>query len=202
MTQPSTSGSEDEATDRYDRFAEAVDTPMLVLTILWLPVLIVPLASAVHGAVAESFATVDYTVWAFLLWSTSSSCGLHHIGAISLRPTCSTSSLVGPCAVLPTAAHGSSRPATAADTRWASLWSRAPPQRTIHSHGTTDFTSSCLAAGVLVFVCAGLVTFAERNTPRGANHSRTSAKDSVGPSSPSPLLAMATATRSRHSVRA
>jgi voltage-gated potassium channel len=37
---------------------------MLVLTILWLPVLIVPLASSVHGTVAATFATVDYTVWA------------------------------------------------------------------------------------------------------------------------------------------
>jgi hypothetical protein len=27
--------------DRYDRFAQGVDTPMLVITILWLPVLII-----------------------------------------------------------------------------------------------------------------------------------------------------------------
>ena len=31
--------------DRYDRFAKAVDTPMLVITLLWLPVLIVPLGN-------------------------------------------------------------------------------------------------------------------------------------------------------------
>ena len=28
--------------DRYDAFAKAVDVPMLVITLLWLPVLIVP----------------------------------------------------------------------------------------------------------------------------------------------------------------
>ena len=50
--------------DRYDRFASLVDTPMLVLTILWLPVLIVPLATSVQGAMATSLATIDYTVWA------------------------------------------------------------------------------------------------------------------------------------------
>jgi uncharacterized membrane protein len=60
MSEPSTTRTQ----DRYDRFAQAVDTPMLVLTILWLPVLIVPLATAVHGTVATSFATIDYTVWA------------------------------------------------------------------------------------------------------------------------------------------
>jgi hypothetical protein len=38
----------------YDRFAEAVDPPMLVTTILWLPVLIVPLVTPVHGSVAQS----------------------------------------------------------------------------------------------------------------------------------------------------
>jgi hypothetical protein len=36
---------------------------MLVLTILWLPVLIVPLVMPVHGAVVASFDTIDYTVW-------------------------------------------------------------------------------------------------------------------------------------------
>lgn len=50
--------------ERYDAFATTVDTPMLVLTTLWLPVLIVPLASTVHGTVATTFTTIDYTVWA------------------------------------------------------------------------------------------------------------------------------------------
>jgi voltage-gated potassium channel len=37
---------------------------MMVLTILWLPVLIVPLVHPVDGSVAETFAVIDYTVWA------------------------------------------------------------------------------------------------------------------------------------------
>ena len=48
----------------YERFSAAVDGPMMVITILWLPVLIIPLLTPVHGTVASTFATVDYTVWA------------------------------------------------------------------------------------------------------------------------------------------
>ena len=50
--------------EAYERFARAVDGPMLVITILWLPVLIIPLVRPVHGSVAETFAAIDYTVWA------------------------------------------------------------------------------------------------------------------------------------------
>ena len=64
--------------DRYDRFAEAVDTPMLVITILWLPVLIIPLMTPIHGAMAETFALIDYTVWALF--------ALEYIVKISLAP--------------------------------------------------------------------------------------------------------------------
>ncbi len=37
---------------------------MAVLTLLWLPVLIVPLVVAIHGGVAASFDAVDYFIWA------------------------------------------------------------------------------------------------------------------------------------------
>jgi voltage-gated potassium channel len=37
---------------------------MAILTLLWLPVLIVPLAVDLHGGTAEAFDAVDYTVWA------------------------------------------------------------------------------------------------------------------------------------------
>lgn len=50
--------------DAYDRFAAAVDTPLMVITLLWLPVLIIPLIKPVHGTLAESFAAIDYAVWA------------------------------------------------------------------------------------------------------------------------------------------
>jgi voltage-gated potassium channel len=48
----------------YDRFSAVVSGPMMVLTILWLPVLIVPLVWPVHGDVAETLAIIDYSVWA------------------------------------------------------------------------------------------------------------------------------------------
>src|SRR6266498_2986453 len=53
--------------DAYDRFSAAVDTPLTVITIAWLPVLIIPLITPVHGAVAETFAVIDYTVWALFI---------------------------------------------------------------------------------------------------------------------------------------
>ena len=53
--------------DAYDRFSAAVDIPLTVITIAWLPVLIIPLITPVHGAVAESFAVIDYMVWALFV---------------------------------------------------------------------------------------------------------------------------------------
>ena len=47
-----------------DRFTAVVELPMLVITALWIPVLVVPLIWPVHGSVAETIAIVDYTVWA------------------------------------------------------------------------------------------------------------------------------------------
>jgi len=49
--------------DAYDRFSAAVEVPLTVLSVLWLPVLIIPLAARVPPAVAASFDTVDYVVW-------------------------------------------------------------------------------------------------------------------------------------------
>lgn len=51
----------------YDQFAKAVDGPMMVLTILWIPVLIVPLVTSVHGAVDESLVAIDYMIWALFV---------------------------------------------------------------------------------------------------------------------------------------
>lgn len=53
--------------DAYDRFAKAVDGPMMILTILWIPVLIIPLVTSVHGPVDESLVAVDYTIWALFV---------------------------------------------------------------------------------------------------------------------------------------
>ena len=50
--------------EAYDKFAQAVEVPLMVVTILWLPVLIVPLVRPVHGSVAQTLAVIDYMVWA------------------------------------------------------------------------------------------------------------------------------------------
>jgi voltage-gated potassium channel len=49
--------------DAYDRFSAAVDVPLTVLSVLWLPVLVIPLVARVPPAVAASFESVDYIVW-------------------------------------------------------------------------------------------------------------------------------------------
>jgi voltage-gated potassium channel len=50
--------------DAYDRFSTAVDLPLTVLAVLWLPVLVVPLAVHLPAAVTATFETIDYLVWA------------------------------------------------------------------------------------------------------------------------------------------
>ena len=64
-------GSRDKGVTRdgvaYQRFADAVDGPLLVLAILWLPVLIVPLVTTPSPPVADSLDAVDYFVWAMFV---------------------------------------------------------------------------------------------------------------------------------------
>jgi voltage-gated potassium channel len=47
-----------------DRFSARIDPWMTVLSIAWLPVLIIPLVRTQHGAVAVTFDALDYFVWA------------------------------------------------------------------------------------------------------------------------------------------
>jgi voltage-gated potassium channel len=153
------------AQERYDRFAQAVDTPMLVLTILWLPVLIVPLTTTVHGAVATSFDTVDYTVWALF--------ALEYIIKFWLAPHRGHYFKTHLLDLLIVAVPFF-RPLRMGRlirllrlTRVGVVFTESLRRgRSILTHNGFHFV--VLAATVLVFVCAGLVTFAERNT-RGAN---------------------------------
>jgi voltage-gated potassium channel len=50
--------------DAYDRFSAAVDGPLMVISIAWLPILIVPLATHLRGSTARAFDLIDYVVWA------------------------------------------------------------------------------------------------------------------------------------------
>jgi voltage-gated potassium channel len=53
--------------DSYDRFSAAVDGPMTVLTVLWLPVLVVPLVAHLQPPWADACNAIDYTVWALFV---------------------------------------------------------------------------------------------------------------------------------------
>jgi voltage-gated potassium channel len=53
-----------QSQDAYDRFSAAVDVPLTVLAVLWLPVLVVPLVIRVRAGVAATLDLVDYVVWA------------------------------------------------------------------------------------------------------------------------------------------
>ena len=50
--------------DAYDRFSAAVDLPLTVLAVLWLPVLVIPLAVRVSPGLAATLDSADYLVWA------------------------------------------------------------------------------------------------------------------------------------------
>jgi voltage-gated potassium channel len=50
--------------EAYARFAAAVDLPMTVLAVLWLPVLVVPLVTTLPPDVTYSFAVFSFFVWA------------------------------------------------------------------------------------------------------------------------------------------
>jgi voltage-gated potassium channel len=48
---------------RLDTFSKRIDPIMMALALVWLPVLIVPLVTTLHGSVAFAFAAIDYFVW-------------------------------------------------------------------------------------------------------------------------------------------
>jgi voltage-gated potassium channel len=50
--------------DGYDRFSGQVDGPMMVLSILWLPVLIIPFVTTPKPGLADALNAIDYFVWA------------------------------------------------------------------------------------------------------------------------------------------
>ena len=146
--------------DRYDSFASAVDTPMLVITILWLPVLIIPLVTQVHGDLAASLEAVDFTVWALF--------ALEYIVKFALAPDrwhyVKTHILELIVVVVPflrplRVVVGLGRVGIV----FAETIRRA---KSILTHNGLHFV--VLTVAVLVFVCAGLVTVAERHA-KGAN---------------------------------
>src|SRR5580698_11483871 len=50
--------------DAYERFSDAVEVPLTVLAVLWLPVLVVPLVVRVSAGTGDVLDGIDYLVWA------------------------------------------------------------------------------------------------------------------------------------------
>jgi len=147
--------------DRYNRFANAVDTPMFVITILWLPVLIVSLVIPVHGAVASSLKAIDYTVWALFAVEYVTKMWLspergHYFKTHILELLIVVVPFFRPLRILLLGRVG---------TVLAESLRRA---KSILTHNGFHFVA--LAAGLIVFACAGLVTFAERNAHGATIH--------------------------------
>lgn len=146
--------------ERYDRFAEAVDTPMLIITIFWLPVLIVPLVTPVHGAVAASLDVIDLTVWALFAFEYIVKFALapdrwHYFKTHILELVIVVVPFLRPLRLVVMLGR--------VGVVFAETLRRA---KSILTHNGFHFI--VLTVVVLVFVCAGLVTFAERHA-RGAN---------------------------------
>ena len=55
---------EGRSQEAYDRFSHAVELPLTVLALFWLPVLVVPFVVTLPTDVADTFEAVDYFVWA------------------------------------------------------------------------------------------------------------------------------------------
>ena len=50
--------------DAYDRFAKAVELPLTILALLWLPVLVLPYIVHLSPTVTATFEAIDFFVWA------------------------------------------------------------------------------------------------------------------------------------------
>jgi voltage-gated potassium channel len=52
---------------RFDRFSTAVDGPMTVLALVWLPFIVLPLVVRLHGSTATTVELIDYVLWALFV---------------------------------------------------------------------------------------------------------------------------------------
>jgi len=153
--------------DAYDRFSAAVDIPLTVITIAWLPVLIIPLITPVHGAVAETFAVIDYMVWALFV--------LEYLTKLYLSPSrwhffkthILDLLIVAVPFFRPMRAARLARLARLA--RVGVVLARGIGRaKGLLSHKGLHF--ALLTVAMIIFASAGLVTVAERSAPGGNIH--------------------------------
>ena len=151
--------------EAYDRFSDAVELPLMVITILWLPVLIVPLVRPVHGAAAETLAVIDYMVWALF--------ALEYVIKLYLAPSrwqfvrthILDLLIVAVPFFRPLRIGRLARLARLG--RVGIVAGRAIGRgKSVLTHKGLHFV--LLAVGIIVFACAALVTVAERNA-HGSN---------------------------------
>lgn len=149
----------------FDRFTSVTDLPMTLLTLAWLPVLVVPLVQPVHGTVATSFDVVDACVWSLFAFEY-----LARLWLARHRGTYVRTHLLDLLVV----AVPFFRP-----LRLLRLVRLAQLERVVAVAGAAlkrfrailthkGLHIVLLAAGALLVACAGLVTLAERHA-RGAN---------------------------------
>jgi voltage-gated potassium channel len=151
--------------DAYDKFSQAVELPLMVVTILWIPVILVPLVRPVHGSVDVSFAVIDYMVWALF--------ALEYVIKLYLAPSRARFMKTHIVDLLIVAVPFF-RPARlgrlarlARLGRVGIVAARAIGRvKSVMTHRGLHFV--LLTIGVIIFACAGIVTFAERNAP-GSN---------------------------------
>jgi voltage-gated potassium channel len=151
--------------ERYDAFAKAVNLPMLVITIAWLPVLVVPLVVQLHGSMAETFETIDYTVWALF--------ALEYIIKLTLAPERWHFVRTHLLDLLIVAVPFFRPLRMGRLIRLLRLSRIAVVVGEVLRRGKAIFTHSgfhfvVLAAATIIFACAGLVTIAERSA-KGSN---------------------------------
>jgi voltage-gated potassium channel len=162
----------------------------MVITVLWIPVLLVPLVRPLHGSVAFTFAVIDYVVWALF--------ALEYVIKLFLAPSrwifVHTHILDLFIVVVPFF-----RPARLGRLvrlgrlgRVGVLASRAIGRgKSVMTHRSLHFV--LLTVGIIIFACAGIVSIAERNAT-GSNIT-TWARGCGGPWRPWPRSATPTTIR-------
>ena len=53
--------------EAYDRFCNETDMPMMVISVAWLPVLIIPLVANLSPGANETITAIDYAIWALFV---------------------------------------------------------------------------------------------------------------------------------------
>ena len=53
-----------QSQEAYDGFAKAVELPLTILALLWLPVLVLPYVLPLSPTVTDTFEAIDFFVWA------------------------------------------------------------------------------------------------------------------------------------------